>query len=189
MFCSCLITHRLRCRCRLGLCGFCKVRLRAQPLETPGPSCGSFYYKLRHGKFTGQVKGCEKISLTFVGAHCGDVEKEISNRVAFELLPFGLVAVYLRQARYSMPPPSSGVAKIASGAGWLVVCPITIIHRQDRWTPNGDNHRVFIGVRNRGTGLRCTRFAIFKRYALAPFCKRFDIDAEVPAQRCGCGLR
>ena len=32
-----------------------------------------------------------------------------------------IVAVYLRQARYSMPPPSSGVAKIASGAGWLVV--------------------------------------------------------------------
>ena len=42
VFCSCLITHRLRCRCRLGLCGFCKVWLRAQPLETPGPSCGSF---------------------------------------------------------------------------------------------------------------------------------------------------
>ena len=42
VFCSCLITHRLRCRCRLGLCGFCKVRLRAQPLETLGPSCGLF---------------------------------------------------------------------------------------------------------------------------------------------------
>ena len=42
VFCSCLITHRLRCRCRLGLCEFCKVRLRAQPLETLGPSCGLF---------------------------------------------------------------------------------------------------------------------------------------------------
>ena len=89
--------------------------------KLPGRLAVCFSYKLRHGKLTGPVKGCEKISLTFVGAHCGDVEKEISNRVAFELLPFGLVAVYLRQARYSMPPPSSGVAKIASGAGWLFV--------------------------------------------------------------------
>ena len=40
VFCSCLITHRLRCRCRLGLCGFCReypkfcVWISAHAVET-----------------------------------------------------------------------------------------------------------------------------------------------------------
>ena len=71
-----------------------------------------FIYKLRHDELTGPVNGYKQISLTFVGAQFGDVEMEISIRLAFEL-----VAVQIQQSRYSMPPPSSGVAKIASDAG------------------------------------------------------------------------
>jgi len=85
------------------------------------------------------------------------------------------VANYLRQSRYSMPPPSSGVAKIGSDAGWLVV-------RQT------DNYRVFIGSQNRRTELRWTSFVIFKSFAFAPFCNRFDIDTKFPVQRPVCSL-
>ena len=85
--------------------------------------------------------------------------------------------------------PGSGVAKIASDAGGLVVTQTTITHLQERMTPKSDNHRVFIGAQNRGTGVRWTNFAIFNRFALAPFCTRFDIDTEVPPQRHGYSVR
>ena len=56
-------------------------------------------------------------------------------------------------------------------------------------TPKSDNHRFFISAQNRGTGVRWTSFAIFNRFALAPFCNRFDINTEFSAQRRGCSLR
>ena len=56
-------------------------------------------------------------------------------------------------------------------------------------TPKSDNHRFFISTQNRGAGVRWTSFAIFNRFALAPFCHRFDINTEFSAQRRGCSLR
>ena len=50
-------------------------------------------------------------------------------------------------------------------------------------TPKSDNHRFFISVQNHGAGVCWTRFAIFNRFALAPFCNRFDSDYRFPAQR------
>ena len=59
----------------------------------------------------------------------------------------------------------------------------TIIRGQARMTPKSDNHRFFISFQNRGAGVCWTRFAIFNRFALAPFCNRFDSDYRFPAQR------
>ena len=56
-------------------------------------------------------------------------------------------------------------------------------------TPKSDNHRFFISTQNRGARVRRTSFAIFNRFALAPFCNRFDINTEFSAQRRGCSLR
>jgi hypothetical protein len=106
--CGCVAAHKTECRCPLpgsrllandereaGLCGFCEVWLRARPLETPGPSCGLIVYKLCHGKLAGSVNGYKEIELTFVCAQFGNVDMEISNRVALKLLPFGFVAFHI----------------------------------------------------------------------------------------------
>ena len=44
-------------------------------------------------------------------------------------------------------------------------------------TPKSNNHHFFISAQNRGAGVCWTRFAIFNRFALAPFCNRFDSEA------------
>jgi len=72
--------------------------------------------------------------------------------------------------------------------GWLSGIQ-TIIHQQERITPKCDNHHFFISTQNRGAGVRRTSFAIFNRFALAPFCNRFDSNTEFSAQRRGCSLR
>jgi hypothetical protein len=103
---------------------------------------------VRHDELTGPVNGYKQISLTFVSAQFGDVEMGISIRLAFEL-----VAVQIQQSRYSMPPPSSGVANIASDVGWLVVRQTTIIHQQELMTPKSNNHRFLISAQNREVGV------------------------------------
>ena len=55
-------------------------------------------------------------------------------------------------------------------------------------TPKIDNHRFFISVQNHGAGVCWTRFAIFNRFALAPFCSRFDSDTGFSAPRRGYSL-
>jgi hypothetical protein len=52
-----------------------------------------------------------------------------------------------------------------------------------------NDHRFFIRAQNRETRFCLTRFAILNRLALAPFCDRFDIDTEFPAQRRDCSLQ
>ena len=58
----------------------------------------AFSMQLDEGELRGPVDGHEEIELALLGAHLGDVDVEVADRIALELLLGRLVAVDLRQA-------------------------------------------------------------------------------------------
>ena len=75
------------------------VNLLDQPeQEVSGNGGGGFLMQLDEGELRGAVDGHEHMQLALFGAHLGDVDVEVADRVGFELLPRRLVALDIRQA-------------------------------------------------------------------------------------------
>lgn len=55
------------------------------------------------GELRSTVDGYEEIEPSFGGAHLGQIDVEVPNRIVFELLPLGLAAFHFGQATDAMP--------------------------------------------------------------------------------------
>jgi len=62
-----------------------------------------FVDQLGHGELAGAINGHEQMQLTLFGSDLRDINVEIANRVALELLPFRLVTVNIWKTRDAMP--------------------------------------------------------------------------------------
>ena len=71
--------------------------------EFPGRLAIGLLDKLCHSEFAGSVNGHKEMELTLFGPNLGNVDVEITNRVALELLPFRLVTFHIWKARNAMP--------------------------------------------------------------------------------------
>ena len=58
---------------------------------------------LDEGELRGSVDGNQQIELVFFGAHFGDIDMEVTDRIGLELLALRPVAVDLRQSGDRMP--------------------------------------------------------------------------------------
>ena len=71
--------------------------------ELPGSLSVSRCNELSDGELGRPVDADEEIELALGSLHLGDVDVEEADGVALELLPLGLVAFDIRQARDAMP--------------------------------------------------------------------------------------
>ena len=62
-----------------------------------------FVDQLRNGKLAGSINSYKEIQLTLIGTKLSDINMEIANRISFELLPLGLVALRIWQSKNAMP--------------------------------------------------------------------------------------
>ena len=62
-----------------------------------------FVDQLRNSKLAGLINIYEEIQLTLIGTKLSDINMEIANRISFELLPLGVVALHIWQSRNAMP--------------------------------------------------------------------------------------
>ena len=85
------------------------VRHRFQQVlqELPGRLAIGLLDQLRHGEFAGAVNRYKQVEFAFLGSDLGDIDVEIADWLAFELLALGFVAVHVWQARDTMPLKAS----------------------------------------------------------------------------------
>jgi hypothetical protein len=61
------------------------------------------FNQLHESELRGAVGGHKEIKLAFGGAHLGQINMELADRIALELLPSGLAAFHFRQPADAMP--------------------------------------------------------------------------------------
>ncbi len=70
--------------------------------ELPGGLAVGLLDQLGDGELAGAVNGDKEIKLSFLGSDLGNIDVEITNRVALKLLALGFVAFDVRQTGYSV---------------------------------------------------------------------------------------
>lgn len=63
--------------------------------ELPGCFAIGFLDELGDRELVGSVNGDKEIKLSFLGSDLDDIDMEITNGVALELLPFGLIPIHI----------------------------------------------------------------------------------------------
>ena len=63
--------------------------------KLPGRLAVCFVDQLRDGKLAGSINGYKEIQLALIGTKLSDINVEIANRISFEFLPLGLVALHI----------------------------------------------------------------------------------------------
>ena len=72
------------------------------------------FEQLKEGELRSAIDGLKKVKLAFGVANFGQVDVEVSDWVALELLPARLVAFHLRQAADAMPLTTASNPRIAT---------------------------------------------------------------------------
>ncbi len=71
--------------------------------ELPGDGRGGLFVQFDEGEFGRAVDGDEHVQLALNGANLGDIDVEVTNRVALELPLCRLVAFNIRQPADAVP--------------------------------------------------------------------------------------
>ena len=110
--------------------------------ELPGRLSVSCFNELGDGELGCPVDAYEQVKLAFSGLHLGNIDVEKPNRVALELLPLRLVAFDIRQARdaMSLQAPMKGGPRQMRDRGLQSI--EAVIQRQQRVTPECNDHRL-----------------------------------------------
>jgi hypothetical protein len=129
------------------------------------------------GKLGGAVDRHEKIQLAFCGLNLGDIDMQVADRVGFELLLRRLVAIYIRQAPSAVPLQATMQRRTRKvWNGWLERVK-TIVERQKRVLPEGDDDGLFLNRKHRRLRLFRAGRKIGDRCPLLPFRNRLLVDA------------
>jgi len=97
----------------------------------------------------GVVDGHEEIELAFAGAHFGQIEVEVADGIAVELLPSGFCALHLRQTADTMPFQTTmkGITGQLRDRGFERI--ETVVERQQRVLAKGDDDGFLLHRQNR----------------------------------------
>ena len=104
------------------------------------------------------------------------------DRVALELLAFGVLALDVGQAGDAVPLQTPVQRRTGQVRDRRLQCIEAVIQRQQRMAPECDDHRLFGLCQNGGPRLRRPGLHILDRRALAPFRHRLGVDAPLAAQ-------
>lgn len=66
------------------------------------PFCDLFFDKFCNGKLAGAIDDHKEMQIEFPRSHLSNVDIEIANRVALELLPFRVVTLNIWKTRNTM---------------------------------------------------------------------------------------
>jgi hypothetical protein len=113
--------------------------------------------------------------------HCRAVDVKEADRVAFELLSLGFIALDFRQAREAMPLQAAVQRRAREARDGGLKGIETIIQWQQRVTPKSDDHRLFRFGQDRRARLSWASFEILDRRPLTPLRHRLGVDPELPA--------
>ena len=110
--------------------------------ELPGRLSVSCFNELGDGELGCPVDADEQVELALGSLHLGDVDVEEADGVAFEFLPPGLVAFDIGQARdaMSLQAPMKGGPRQMRDRGLQSI--EAVIQRQQRVTPECNDHRL-----------------------------------------------
>ena len=150
--------------------------------ELPGRLSVSRCNELSDGELGCPVDADEEVELALGRLHLGDVDVKEADGVALELLPLGLVALDIRQARdaVTLQAPMQRRPRQVRDR-WLQGIE-AVVQRQQRVASEGDDHRLLGLGQHRGPRFRRPGLHVLDRRALAPLRHRLGIDAEFPAQ-------
>ena len=108
--------------------------------------------KSGEGELGGPVDGHEEIELAFLGAHLGDVDVEVADRVALERLLGRLVAVDLRQPADAVALEAAMQGRAGQMRDRRLQGIEAIVERQQRMLAEGDDDRLLLGRQHRRAG-------------------------------------
>jgi hypothetical protein len=148
------------------------------PRHTP---CG-FLMQLGKGELGRAINGHKQVESALFRVHLGDIDMEVADRVALELLLGGRVAGHLGQAADPMALQTAmqGRARQVRDGGLEGV--EAIVQRQQGVLAEGDDDRLFLDREHRG--MRCSRprRAICGGIPLPPFGDGLRVDAMALGQ-------
>jgi hypothetical protein len=121
--------------------------------ELGGHHLAGLPMEFRTGELGGTIDGNEQIELAFCGLHLGDVDMEVADRVALELLLRRLVAFDIRQATDAMALQTAMEGRAGQVRNGRLQRIEAVVERQQRVPPKGDDHRLFLGRRHRRSGV------------------------------------
>jgi hypothetical protein len=138
--------------------------------------------QLHESELRSAVDGHKEIELAFGGAYLGQIDMEVADRIAFELLPSRLAASHLRKAADAMPLQTA----MQRGAGQMrdrcLQSVEAIIEGQQSMPAEGNNDRLLFHRQDCGAAMRRPGTQISHRAALPPLRHGLRVDSMPPSQ-------
>lgn len=107
-----------------------------------------FLNQLRHRKLAGAINGNKEMELAFLGSNLCDIDMELANRIALELLPLRLVACDVRQSGYAIPLQTSMRGRACQVRYRRLQGIEAIVQRQKCVPTERDHHRLLVFAQN-----------------------------------------
>ena len=135
------------------------------------------------GELGGAVDGNEEVELAFGRLHLGDVEMEVADRIALELLLARLVAVNLGQAGDAVTLKAAMQAGARQPRDRGLQGVKAVVEGQRRMFAERDDDGFILGRQHRRPGIRRTCLAVSRRGPLFPLRNRLWVDSIAPGER------
>src|SRR5690606_29566238 len=157
--------------------------LRQRPEKVPGNASGCLLNKLSEGELGSSVDGYEEIKPAFSRMHLGNVNVEIADRIALELLLWLFVASDLRQPRNTVALKASMQRRTRQMGDGRLECIKAIIERQHRMPAERDNDGFLLRRKDRRVRLLRTSRQVRLGGPLLPLGDGLLIDPVSPGRR------
>lgn len=105
------------------------------------------------GKLRGAIDGDKHVQLALFGAHLGNVNVEIADRVALELVLRRLVAIDIRQAADAVTLQATMQRRPRKMRDCRLQCIEAVIERQQRISAKGNDNGLLLDVEHRRSRL------------------------------------
>jgi len=137
--------------------------------------------ELGEGELGHSVDGDEQMELAFLGAHLGDVDMDIADRIVAEPL-LRLLALHAGQPVDAVAleqPVQAGAGQVRDGRLQRIE---TVVQRQQCVLAEGDDHRLLLPRKHRRAPVLRPHWGVLDEAALAPLLNGLRVDPVTRAQ-------
>jgi hypothetical protein len=139
--------------------------------------------QFHEGKLRGPVDGHEHMQLALFGPHLGDIDVEVADRVALELLLCRPVALDIGQTTNAMALQAAMQRRSRQVRDRRLQRVEAVVERQQSVAPERDDDRLFLRRQHRRAWLFGTSWQVGDRSALLPFGHGLLVDPMALGER------